>query len=102
MRFAVLVLLGGCVENVPTPPMLDAHAQFVQTAWPALATCAGCHAAQPTIDFLAPGTADAAYTTLLAFQPGIVSIDQPDTSLLVNMGKHTGPALDQTAQAAIL
>jgi len=105
MRPAVLVVvtaLAGCVDSIPPPPMLDAHTMFVQTAWPALSSCVGCHAAQPTIDFLAPGTAEGAYTTVLAFQPPVVNLARPEASLLVTMGKHTGPALEMASYDSIM
>jgi hypothetical protein len=94
MRAANLVVVTGCVNTLPPPPSVDGRTQFVQDVWPELAACTGCHAAQPAIDFLAPGTADGAYDTLFSFQPAIVDMKSPAASLLVTMGKHTGPALD--------
>jgi hypothetical protein len=105
MRVAILVVsagLAGCVDTEQTPVALDARSQFVQNAWPALSACVGCHGTQPTIDFLAPGTADGAYDQLLAFQPAIVDLATPSASLLVTMGKHTGPAMDAMAEQTVL
>lgn len=102
MRFAMLVVLAGCVDTETAPPKLDAQQQFTQRAWPALAGCVGCHGAQPTIDFLAPGTPDGAYASLFAFQPAVVDLGAPSASLLVTMGKHTGPALDQQSAQDVL
>ena len=101
MRAAILVVVTGCVSTLPPPPALDGRTQFVQDVWPALGGCTGCHATQPAIDFLAPGTADGAYDTLFAFQPAVVDMKSPSASLLVTMGKHTGPALDSTSFAVI-
>jgi len=100
----MFVFLAGCVdtEQPMTAPALDAAHQFSDRAWPALAVCAGCHGAQPTIDFLAPGTADGAYASVFAFQPAIIDLDAPSASLLVTMGKHTGPALDPTSAQVVL
>lgn len=102
MRAAILVVLVGCVETEASLPAQTAHDMFVNAAWPALGGCVGCHGAQPTIDFLAPGTADGAYNSLIAFQPAIVDLASPSASLLVTMGKHTGPALDPTAAEQLL
>src|SRR5687768_7986256 len=83
-------LLSGCLGEAPfEPAALTARERFTTQAWPALATCAGCHGTQPAIDFLAPGTADGAYTTLFEFQPPVIEIVAPAASLLVTMGKHT-------------
>ncbi|HEY5934347.1 MAG TPA: hypothetical protein VIU61_06930, partial [Kofleriaceae bacterium] len=59
-------------------------------------------ATQPAIDFLAPGTPDGAYTTLFGFQPSVLEIGSPASSLLVTMGKHTGPAFLPSEAAAVL
>jgi hypothetical protein len=99
------VVIVGCVGSDPAPPQLpvelSAHDTFVQEAWPALATCNGCHGAQPAIQWLAPGTVDGAYVTAFAFQPPVVNLDSPESSLVLTMGKHTGPAL-QPEQAAVV
>jgi len=71
----------------------SAQQLFLNGAWPALGRCAGCHATRPTIDFLAPGTPSGAYATIFAFQPPIVDVESPAASLVLTMGKHTGPAL---------
>jgi hypothetical protein len=102
MRIALLAVLAACVDTEPPVPMLDGQQQFVQRAWPSLAGCVGCHGAQPTIDFLAPGTADGAYAGIFAFQPPVVDLDAPSASLLVTMGKHTGPALDPMSADDVL
>lgn len=101
MRAAILVVVTGCVSSLPPPPALDGRTQFVDQVWPELGACTGCHAAQPAIDFLAPGTADGAYDTLFTFQPAIVDMKSPSASLLVTMGKHTGPALDTSSQQIV-
>jgi len=67
-----------------------------------MARCVGCHGSQPAIDFLAPGTPDGAYATMFAFQPPVVDLDSPGSSLVLTMGKHTGPALEANESAAIL
>ncbi len=98
------VLVSGCLdEATPTPPQaMTAREQFMQHAWPALAACQSCHGSQPAIDFLAPGTADGAYTTLFEFQPPVIDVSAPASSLLVTMGKHTGPALDPASASRVL
>jgi hypothetical protein len=97
------VLVAGCFdEATPTSPELTARESFRQLAWPALATCQTCHSTQPAIDFLAPGTADEAYTTLFEFQPPVINVGAPASSLLLTMGQHTGPALDPGSAAKVL
>jgi len=85
--------LPGCDVADPSIDKLPADQQFAANAWPALARCVGCHGSQPAIDFLAPGTASGAYATVFGFQPPIVDVESPASSLLLTMGKHTGPAL---------
>jgi mono/diheme cytochrome c family protein len=94
--------LPGC--DVADPPIdkLPADQQFAANAWPALARCVGCHGSQPAIDFLAPGTAEGAYATMFGFQPPIVDVESPASSLLLTMGKHTGPALLPGDAGAVL
>lgn len=101
---AASVLLAGCLgDGMPEATSnLSARQLWDQQAWPALGTCAGCHGSQPAIDFLAPNTADGAYTTVFAFQPPIVDVEVPASSLLVTMGKHTGPALSPDQASAVL
>jgi hypothetical protein len=95
---AVVAAIGGCaVDETPA----DARAVFVERAWPALAGCVGCHASQPGIEFLAPGTPDA-YDTLFTFQPPVIDLASPPSSLLVTMGQHTGPALAPNRATAVL
>lgn len=90
--------------DVADPPIdkLSAGQQFETKAWPALGRCVGCHGSQPAIDFLAPGTAQGAYATVFAFQPPIVDVESPASSLLVTMGKHTGPPLLPSEADAVL
>jgi hypothetical protein len=100
MRYLLTTcVLAGC--DAAQPPE-TAQQLFTNRAWPALARCAGCHAAQPTIDFLAPGTAAGAYETMFAFQPPIVDVASPASSLVLTMGKHTGPAMLPTESDAVL
>jgi hypothetical protein len=103
-RFAIAIaLLSGCLdEATPTPTTMTARERWTNQAWPALGTCAGCHGSQPAIDFLAPNTADGAYATVFEFQPPVIDVGAPSSSLLLTMGKHTGPALDPSAAAALL
>jgi hypothetical protein len=100
---ACVVFLGCDVGTPPPPPTREpARALFEARAWPALGPCIGCHRSQPTIDFLAPGTAEGAYATMFAFQPPVVDVESPASSLLLAMGKHTGPALLPEAAAGVL
>ena len=97
------VLLSGCLDEAPsTPPQLTARERWNTQAWPALSTCNGCHGSQPAIDFLAPGTADEAYATVFEFQPPVLDVGAPASSLLLTMGKHTGPPLDPQAASTVL
>lgn len=97
------VLVAGCFdEAMPTPPELSARDHFMTATWPALATCRSCHSAQPAIDFFAPGTPEGAYTTLFEFQPPVIDVGAPASSLLLTMGQHTGPALDTAAASRVL
>jgi len=99
-------VLAGCVGTDPSPPQtgpeLSARDTWTQKAWPALATCNGCHGSQPAITWLSPGTVDGAYATVFAFQPPVVSLDTPESSLILTMGKHTGPALQPEQATAVL
>src|SRR3954465_10204703 len=98
------MLVAGCMADPaqPQPTTLTAREPWDQQAWPALTTCAGCHGSQPAIDFLAPGTAEGAYATVFGFQPPVVNLDSPSSSLLLTMGKHTGPPLEANEAAALL
>jgi hypothetical protein len=97
MRCAVVMLVVGtgvaACDGVGAATAADPRAQFVAAAWPALNRCVGCHQRQPGVEFLAPGTADAAYDTLFGFQPPVLDLTAPASSLLVTIGQHTGPAL---------
>jgi hypothetical protein len=103
-RFAIaLVLLSGCLdEATPTDTPMTARERWTSQAWPALGACVGCHGSQPAIDFLAPNTADGAYATVFEFQPPVIDVGAPSSSLLLTMGKHTGPAFSPGAAAAVL
>ena len=97
------MLVSGCFdEATSTPQQLTARERFMQQAWPALSACQSCHGSQPAIDFLAPGTSDGAYTTLFEFQPPVIDVSAPASSLLLTMGKHTGPALDSASAGVVL
>ncbi len=102
LTVAACSTLLGCGATDPSIDQLTAAQHFATRAWPALARCYGCHATQPSIDFLAPGTADGAYATILGFQPPIVDIESPSSSLVLTMGKHTGPALAPPEADAVL
>lgn len=100
----VVTMVAGCLDE-PAPSgtvTVTARDQFMQSAWPQLATCAGCHGKQPAIDFLAPGTPDGAYQTIFDFQPPVLDVGAPSASLLLTMGKHTGPAFGPDPAAAVL
>jgi len=94
----------GCLDDAAQPPVMQqtAREEFTQRAWTALAACAACHAKQPGIDFLSPGTVDGAYESLFAFQPPVIDLDVPGSSLLLTMGKHTGPAMTTASAAPVL
>jgi hypothetical protein len=101
LALAACALVGGC-STTGSPDHASAQQLFATRAWPALGRCTGCHATQPTIDFLAPGTATEAYATMFAFQPPIVDVASPASSLVLTMGKHTGPALLAVESDAVL
>ena len=90
---AACATLLGCVVGEPAPEAVPARALFDTRAWPALGRCAGCHASQPSIDFLAPGSAEGAYAAIFDYQPAVLDVESPSSSLLLAMGKHTGPEL---------
>jgi hypothetical protein len=102
VRAIVIASSTGCVVPVSQDQPPSAHDIYVQQAWPALGQCVGCHGSQPAIDFLAPGTPDGAYATIFAFQPPVVDLDSPAASLVLTMGKHTGPAMAPQNAATIL
>jgi hypothetical protein len=97
-------MAAGCLDEAAPASVakLTAREEFTAHAWTALAACAGCHAKQPAIDFLAPGTEEGAYASLFAFQPPVIDLDEPGSSLLLTMGKHTGPAMSAAAAAPVL
>ncbi len=99
---AACTTLLGCEVGEPPAEPVAARALFETRAWPALASCTGCHASQPSIDFLAPGTAAGAYDALFDFQPAVLDLASPSASLLVAMGKHTGPELQPPEAEAVL
>lgn len=92
----------GCEVGEPPPAPVSARELFDTRAWPALGSCAGCHASQPSIDFLAPGTPEGAYATVFDYQPPVLDVASPASSLLVAMGKHTGPELLPEAALDVL
>jgi hypothetical protein len=96
--------LTGCVvsDSTPTATTLSAKDTYNQKAWPALNTCLGCHGSQPAIDWMAPGTQDGAYQTMFGFQPPVIDLDSPESSLVLTMGKHTGPAMLPADAATVL
>ncbi|HEY5947168.1 MAG TPA: hypothetical protein VIV40_16810, partial [Kofleriaceae bacterium] len=84
-------LLSGCLDEAASvPTAMTARERWNTQAWPALTACASCHGSQPAIDFFAPGTVDGAYTTVFDFQPPVLDVSAPASSLLLTMGKHTG------------
>jgi len=99
---AACATLLGCVVGQEPEKAVPAKALYETRAWPALGSCAGCHASQPSIDFLAPGTAEGAYAAMFDYQPAILDVESPSSSLLLTMGKHTGPALQPFESQALL
>src|SRR5258706_14836424 len=91
---ACIALTACLVADPSTPPsQQSARDTYMQHAWPALTYCVGCHGSQPAIAFLAPGTPEAAYDTGFMFQPPVIDLESPAASLMLTIGKHTGPAL---------
>jgi hypothetical protein len=99
---AACAALAGCEVGEPPQPAVAARTLFDTGAWPALARCGGCHASQLSIDFMAPGTPEGAYTAMFDYQPPVLDMESPSSSLLLGMGKHTGPELLPTEADAIL
>jgi hypothetical protein len=106
-----MIVVGACLSltaclvtdpSTPSQPQQSARDMYTQHAWPALSYCVGCHGSQPAISFLAPGTADGAYETLFMFQPPVIDLESPGASLMLTMGKHTGPMLMPQDAATIL
>lgn len=98
-----IALLSGCLdEATSTQTPTTARERWNQQAWPALGACVGCHGSQPALDFLAPNTVEGAYATVFEFQPPVIDVGAPSSSLLLTMGKHTGPALDPNSAAMVL
>jgi hypothetical protein len=97
-------MVAGCLDEAASASVgtLTAREEFTAHAWTALAACAGCHAKQPAIEFLAPGTEEGAYASLFAFQPPVIDLAEPGSSLLLTMGKHTGPAMSPSVAAPVL
>ena len=93
MRWLLVASLAGCAGEVSSDN-LSARDAWNERAWPALSRCVGCHGSQPAIDFLAPSTSEGAYATVFAYQPPVIDVAAPASSLVLTMGKHTGPALD--------
>jgi hypothetical protein len=102
LGLAACAALAGCVVGEPPKPEVAARTLFDTQAWPALSRCGGCHASQPSIDFMAPGTPEGAYTAMFDYQPPVLDMESPSSSLLLGMGKHTGPELLPTEVDAIL
>jgi hypothetical protein len=102
LGLAACTALVGCMVGEPPARPVAARALFEARAWPALGRCAGCHASQPSIDFLAPGTAEGAYATLFDYQPPVLDVASPASSLVLTMGKHTGPGLVPAEVEAVL
>lgn len=100
---AACATLLGCEVGERPPEAVPARELFDTRAWPALSVaCAGCHASQPSIDFLAPGTPDGAYAAVFDHQPSLIDTASPASSLLLGMGKHTGPAFTPLDAEAVL
>src|SRR5579883_615219 len=95
-------LAAGCsLDTLPLPapdmalsePPLDPKTIFNTKAKPDLdASCQGCHSMkQQTVDaFLVPGKE---YDSITAYHMGVFLTPDPDQSLLLRKGQHTGPAL---------
>jgi mono/diheme cytochrome c family protein len=98
---ALAALAAACSSELP-PPAMSAQQLFETRAWPAFVRCIGCHATRPSIDFLAPGVASEAYPTLFVYQPQIIDVASPASSLVLTMGKHTGPELLPAEAEAVM
>ena len=96
-----LVAFTGCTGLIDskagsgTPEEIAAKKAWIETALPILTTnCGGCHnGSQAGIDFLKGDSDLGIRDTLIAFTPGVVNFDAPQSSRLLTKGPHNGPAL---------
>jgi mono/diheme cytochrome c family protein len=82
-----------------------AEQDFTNKVLPILeANCGACHAtgAGGAQDFLAGSSPVEILYNLESSQPPLIDMGDPSASLLLHMGPHEGPALDNTAQAVIV
>lgn len=76
-----------------------AKAMFTDEVFPAIsASCGSCHA-EPTAPTFLAATAEAAYNTIIAYQPTLIAV--PENSILILHGVHTGPALDPSQETLV-
>lgn len=86
-----------------TPEQQMAQAAWVNSAYPAMEVCTGCHSgSMPNVAFLQGSDALDARTTILGYNPQVVNLDAPDSSRILTKGLHDGPALGADTATAIL
>src|SRR5687768_7686213 len=98
---AVALTAGACAGNITGggdgAAVAAARAKFTADVAPILdGFCAACHVGMPNIDFMRP---EPDVRTRILEWDGLVNLDAPASSELMNRGPHTGPALtpDQSA-----
>jgi hypothetical protein len=104
-----LVIATGCMGEITngiegdgtlTPEQLAAKSSFDQTVAPILdGFCASCHLGMANVDFMKP---EPDTRTRMLTWPKLLNLDTPSSSLLLNKGAHTGPALTTDQQATLL
>lgn len=93
----------GCTGLIDAPPPTKAEIArqlWVEKALPALksieANCITCHggaAPRPMVEFLGGASDLEIRSTILAFDPPVLSIDAPQSSRLLTKGQHEGPPI---------
>lgn len=87
-----------------TPEEVAARQAYVQNAKPVLDSfCASCHSgSDPSVDFMAGGTAMEQRNALMTFDPQVVNLEAPGSSRVLTKGAHSGPALTASQASEIL
>ena len=108
---AVAIMLVGCTGLITgngdpnlTPEQKAARQSWVMDAAPVFKTnCVACHSGtDPATAFVKGANDEEMRESLLAYDPGVVDLDAPESSRVLTKGAHTGPALNATDTAAIL
>jgi len=105
---ALVALATGCMSPINgadgdgtlTPQQLAAQTAFESNVLPVMnGFCGSCHASMANVDFM---KAQPDVHTRMLTWPKLINLDTPASSLLLNKGAHSGPALTSDQAAAIL